>query len=134
MAAPKPKPLSLAIQAEHLRQIIPESRYLIESSELRWWGNIIPSPLSQSYRIKLTYKLTDKPKVHVLSPKLIIPEGKKLPHIWSADNLCLYFPDQKEWNCRKVLAHSVLPWTSEWLFFYEIWLATGEWVGGGTIH
>lgn len=134
MAAPKPKPLSLAIQAEHLRQIMPESRYLIEASELRWWGSLLPSPLSQSYRVKLTYRLTDKPKVHILSPQLIIPPGRKLPHIWSEDNLCLYFPDHKEWHLGKTLAHTVLPWASEWLFFYEIWLATGEWVGGGTTH
>lgn len=88
MAAPKPKPLSLATQAEHLRQIMPESHYF-ESSELRWWSSLLPSPLSQSYRVKLTYQLTDKPKVHILSPQLSIPPGKKLPHIWSEDNLCL---------------------------------------------
>lgn len=22
-------------------------------------------------------------------------------------------------------------WASEWLFFYEVWLATGTWLGGG---
>lgn len=26
---------------------------------------------------------------------------------------------------------TIIPWTSEWLFNYEVWLATGEWRGGG---
>jgi hypothetical protein len=30
------------------------------------------------------------------------------------------------------LADTVVPWTSEWLFFYEVWHATGLWLGGGT--
>jgi hypothetical protein len=31
-----------------------------------------------------------------------------------------------------LLAYTVVPWTSEWLVFYELWLITGEWLGGGT--
>jgi hypothetical protein len=30
------------------------------------------------------------------------------------------------------LAMTVIPWISEWLYFYELWLVTGEWLGGGT--
>lgn len=26
---------------------------------------------------------------------------------------------------------TIVPWTAEWLLNYELWLATGEWVGGG---
>jgi hypothetical protein len=29
------------------------------------------------------------------------------------------------------IADTIIPWTSEWLFFYELWLASGEWHGGG---
>jgi hypothetical protein len=29
------------------------------------------------------------------------------------------------------IADTVLPWTTEWLYHYEIWLITGEWTGGG---
>ena len=31
------------------------------------------------------------------------------------------------------IAKTILPWTSEWLVHYQLWLATGEWHGGG-IH
>ncbi|MDY0295864.1 MAG: hypothetical protein RB296_00975 [Acidobacteriota bacterium] len=32
-----------------------------------------------------------------------------------------------------IIAKTIVPWASEWLIFYELWLATGEWLGGG-IH
>lgn len=30
-----------------------------------------------------------------------------------------------------LLSDKVIPWAIEWLFYYEIWLATGEWQSGG---
>lgn len=36
-----------------------------------------------------------------------------------------------EFNVYKLLADTIIPWTVEWLYFYELWLATGEWLGGG---
>jgi hypothetical protein len=30
-----------------------------------------------------------------------------------------------------LIADSTIPWTAEWLIFYEIWKATGDWHGGG---
>jgi hypothetical protein len=29
------------------------------------------------------------------------------------------------------IADTIVPWTSEWLMYYEIWLATSDWYGGG---
>lgn len=29
------------------------------------------------------------------------------------------------------IANTILPWTSLWLYYYEIWLGTGKWEGGG---
>ena len=31
----------------------------------------------------------------------------------------------------KLISNTIIPWTIEWLYFYELWLATGEWLGGG---
>jgi hypothetical protein len=45
--------------------------------------------------------------------------------------MCLYLPGTGEWSRNKVIANAVVPWAIEWLFFYEIWLSTGEWRGGG---
>ena len=30
-----------------------------------------------------------------------------------------------------LIAETIVPWASEWLFYYEIWKGTGEWYGGG---
>jgi hypothetical protein len=30
------------------------------------------------------------------------------------------------------VADYIIPWISCWLYFYEVWLATGTWIGGGT--
>ena len=49
----------------------------------------------------------------------------------SVDNgrLCLHFPG--EWDPRMLISETIIPWASEWLYFHELWLATGEWHGGG---
>jgi hypothetical protein len=36
-----------------------------------------------------------------------------------------------EWTVGMSIANTIVPWTSEWLAHYEIWLATGDWQGGG---
>ena len=43
--------------------------------------------------------------------------------------LCLHMP--YECNHTAMIADTIIPWTQEWLLHYEIWLATGEWCGGG---
>jgi hypothetical protein len=44
--------------------------------------------------------------------------------------LCLFLGNH-EWHESIPIADTLVPWASEWLFFYELWLATGEWLGEG---
>jgi hypothetical protein len=30
-----------------------------------------------------------------------------------------------------LVALTIIPWAAQWLVCYEIWHATGQWVGGG---
>lgn len=124
---------NIAAQAKYLQAIFKESTINYTSRELIWRGNIKPSPIHDTYSVKLYFKKGNRPKVYVLNPKLIIPTGKELPHVHSEDDLCLYYPNGKEWNEEKFLVKTMLPWASEWLYHYEIWLVTGDWNGGG-IH
>jgi hypothetical protein len=32
------------------------------------------------------------------------------------------------------ISASVVGWLAHWLHYYEIWYATGEWLGGGIDH
>ena len=59
-----------------------------------------------------------------------------IPHTFEGDqpdtdDPCLYLPGSGEWSSDKKLALTFVPWLSLWLFFYESWLVTGEWQGGG---
>jgi hypothetical protein len=54
--------------------------------------------------------------------------------MYSQKYLCLHFPKNKEWTPRMPIAKTIVPWISDWLFYYESWLVTGEWLGGGIEH
>lgn len=105
---------------------------------LIWETDVVPTPNSSTYRIRIDYTLDNAPKVYVVSPKkLKFASGHdKLPHVYStpAQQICLFFQGFKEWQPSKFLARTIVPWASEWLMFYEIWLITGEWLGGGIDH
>lgn len=131
--SPKLKVLNLAVQQFLLKKQFPYSECRISRSELTWLGTLLPTPISSCYRVQLSYKLNGSPKVEVISPSLERREGKKPPHLYRGDRLCLYLPRIGEWNKNMLLSETIIPWTSEWLLHYEIWLATGEWCGGG-IH
>ena len=134
--AQKTKPLPIQVQARNIEHIFTDSKVdTMRDYLLTWTHSISPSPLGDVYRVKLIYHLGKPPKIYVLHPKpLPLANGKKkLPHCYDQkeQRLCLYYPDGTEWDKTKLLATTVIPWTYEWLYHYEIWLGTGEWTGGG---
>lgn len=99
---------------------------------LVWEGELTPTPLSSTYAVKLRYSLKESPTVRVLSPALKIRGGEEeIPHLYPDGSLCLYYGKEQEWKRTQFLADTILPWASEYLAHYELWLATGEWLGGG---
>ena len=96
-----------------------------------------PTPLSQEYVLKIRFekKTIESFEVFVLSPKPLKKAAgqQKLPHVYNQNSqkLCLCLPAKKEWVPSMLLATSVVHWAIEWLYFYEMWLCTGEWLGGG---
>lgn len=36
-----------------------------------------------------------------------------------------------EWTSEMPLAETIIPWASLWLFYFEDWLVTNGWKGGG---
>ncbi|WP_301928383.1 hypothetical protein [Ferruginibacter sp.] len=103
--------------------------------QLSWTHTISPSPLGADYKIKLVYHLTEAPKMYVVEPKpLALATGKmRLEHCYDQklQRLCLYYPMEYEWRDTMLLTQTIIPWTYDWLYHYEIWLVTGEWTGGG---
>ena len=105
---------------------------------LVWETDVVPTAHSSSYRIRIDYTLDDAPKMYVVRPeKLRLATGQdKLPHVFSTpeQQICLFYPGFKEWLPSNLLARTIVPWASEWLMFYELWLITGEWLVGGIDH
>lgn len=113
-----------------------------------WQGRI--QPVQQYYTVRIAYRvplaieaftlLSIQPRAQVLDPVLERHpdyEDGPIPHVYvNRDEprlpyLCLFDPYAREWTPGDLLAETTLPWTARYLFFYEGWLATRKWRGGG---
>jgi hypothetical protein len=120
---------NVALHGFGLKGAFPQSSVTLRGGKLTWIGEVRPTKLSAKYTVRIKYPGQGRPVITVLSPRLSMPEGKPLPHVYPGDELCLYFPGQ--WTESMSMATTIVPWTSEWLLHYEIWRATGAWTGGG---
>jgi hypothetical protein len=101
-------------------------------SGLVWFGSITPSEHGDTYEVVLVYRVGRSPLVYVARPRLQRVNGHLPPHIYPLagwNTLCLYIP--LEWTPSDHYLSDLLPWISQWLFFYEVWVATGTWKGKG---
>jgi hypothetical protein len=127
------KILSIREQHARIQFTCPTFQSRIEKGALVAVGDVQPTSRSVVYKVRIEYRAGDAPDITVLSPKLVPrEEGGRLPHVYPGDKLCLYTPYTGEWAPDMSLPHTFVPWISEWLFYYELWHATGEWLGGGT--
>ncbi len=120
-----------------LKHTYPNSIGEIRRGKMTWSCDITPSALSDTYRLKITYSLGQSPKAYIISPKpLPLAEGaQRLPHTYDYSNgkqqLCLYYPGSGEWKSSMVIANTMVHWAVQWMYYYEVWLITGIWIGGG---
>ena len=135
MGLPKKPKLTLAQHAAVLRAMYPNSKTSINKGLLTWSATIQPMALARLYRVELQYRLSEHPKIRVLEPNLReLSGGRRIEHLYSQEDqeLCVYYPDGREWHAGKSLANTVVLWAHEWLVHFEAWLFTGHWDGGGT--
>jgi hypothetical protein len=142
-------PLSVGEQDRKLRASFPELRLTLDADWIGVWEGPL-KPISQTYRVRIRYFRRrqfgewwlENPyiSVTVLYPPLGIDPrstGEKVPHVYRLGYrpefpaLCLYDPGQYQWNPDEYIADKIVPWAIKWLWHYELWLATGEWHGGG---
>ncbi len=86
-----------------------------------------PTSESATYEIRIDYAPTTSPKVFVLSPALV----GNAPHVYKRGYLCLYW---HEYENSMGFGDTIVPWTAEWLYFYELWQVTGEWLAPESPH
>lgn len=122
------------MQSQHLKKLFPDSIVNIKPNKLVWVGDVTPTPLSETYTLKIEFALGDKPRVVVLKPKLVKRPNEKLPHVFTGNELCLYRSKYNEWNSSMLITATILPWSILWLLYYEIWFVTGFWSGSKAEH
>ena len=127
----------LTLPQQHL--FLTRNRDLVEGAgeltptELTWRFDVRPGPLSRTYAVRLRYGIGSSPDMFVDRPGLRSLSGDRCPpHLYhDPDRLCLYMPGIGEWDPTKRLDQTVVPWTYLWLEYFEDWLATDVWRGGG---
>jgi hypothetical protein len=93
-----------------------------------------PTAASRLYAVRIAYRTGQMPQVFVLDPPLQSRDGSAaIPHMYdrAKGQICLHLPE--EWDPSMRITETIIPWTSEWLFHYELWRAGGEWLGGGHV-
>ena len=126
------KVLGLGEQLAYLRLWWPEFRSRVRNGALVSVGKLCPSNLSTTYTVRVSQQGGASPEVRVLDPKLRCREDQeKIPHMYGQERLCLYLPGSGQWKPEDPIAVTIIPWASLWLYFYELWHATGKWRGGG---
>lgn len=113
-------------------------RFPVEKEE--WKKGIVsvrlslqPTENSVTYTVVLISRIGRRHvEIFVVNPKIEkYTKGKRTPHLYPNGSLCLYYPRDCEWDYNDDWSDTLIPWTSLWLYYYEIWLETGKWVGGG---
>lgn len=122
-------------RANEVQRLFPNSQVRCKCGKMEIILILKPTDVSIDYKIKLVAQQGHKSvDVFVEEPRIdLYEDGKKVPHLYSNGSLCLYYPEYREWDYRDSWAETLIPWTSLWLFYYEIWKDTGSWLGGG-IH
>lgn len=126
--------IPLGLQYQNMKKAYSAWNCTLKRGALTCSGFIQPLDMSESYKIQIRYIRDEKPKITVLKPELVLElNGFKIPHYYDDGYLCVFYPYDKEWTPAMMLSETIIPWISSWLYFYEVWLATESWEGGG-IH
>ncbi|RWB71518.1 MAG: hypothetical protein EOQ50_21625 [Mesorhizobium sp.] len=129
------KPLTAAQQFINLRSNpVSQGTGRLRGGVITWRYSASPSPLSRAYGIRIDFKQGGVPGIFVEAPDLHVLAGeRRIPHLYqqTPPRLCLYLPRIFEWQSWMRLDLTIVPWTALWLFYFEEWLVSDDWKGGG---
>ena len=103
-------------RARFRSQILPRRR-----ERLLWSGTLTPAEYTATYELLIDHQIGKPPLVYVARPGLRLVDGQGLPHVYALNTLCLFLGN-REWHESIPIADTLVPWTSQWLLFYELWL------------
>lgn len=141
--------LSVDEQDGVIRRVFPDFELTAKAGWIGVWEGPV-KPAGKIYRIRIVYFrrtifdgwTLENPyvSVYVIDPPVgveAIKAEKLLPHIYWNDrnpewpSLCLWDPKEMSWTPEESIAATIIPWTSEWLLFFEYWQITGKFRGPG---
>ena len=129
------KPLTAAQQFVNLRgNPVCRGCGVLRVRRLTWRYAATPLPLSRVYDIRIEFEEGGRPEIFVDGPDLhVLSGGRHVPHLYrqKPPKLCLYLPKAYEWQSWMRLDQTVVPWATLWLFYFEEWLGSDDWKGGG---
>lgn len=129
------KDKTIAEQASSIKVKYKDYTVSFTHLSLKVSGTIQPTSRSLSYSFELKYSILRgkaKPEIRILTPLLEKNyKDDEIPHLYSNGTLCLYRPKYNEFRKSDFIADTIIPWTSLWLYHYEGWHMTGDWMGGG---
>lgn len=114
-----------------------ESRFIGPGAEA-WVGPLRSFQQDYTVYVSWLYQAGFPPHVFVLKPEIKPRSGGEfadIPHLIYNEQepklsaLCLFDPDQGEWDKTMLIADTIIPWASEWLHDYELWHYDGVWRG-----
>jgi len=94
-------------------------------------GTLKPTDECDEYKVRIEYVPGMQPRVYVKSHEL---ENIAEIHLYSEGFLCLFDPSETKWKDTNKLSEYTIPWTVEWILYYELWKITGKWEGQESKH
>ena len=128
--------IPIQTQLRKLVEDYPKSKGTLVKGKGLWYFTIKPTPKSEEYKLRISFTHGVYPVIEVVKPNNLVREMKDADfnHIYRDSKhgkqmLCLYA--EGEWTPQKFISRTIVPWAAEWCYFYEVWLDTGKWLGGG---
>lgn len=119
------------------------SHYFVPNGYFTVSTSIQATPQSESRLVQFRCEKRTM-QVYVFGLGLSKENIQQIPHIFKSSSsiiedkarICLYYNygQQREFVFGDSLKKTIIPWTKEWLYFYDLYQITGQWYGGGHPH
>ena len=126
----KKKKANPLVQIGAMKSKFSQFQHKQKDGNIIFTGNLFIKSELPIYNVSIEYRGNLRPVVKVNSPALV----EDSPHLHSDNSLCLYHPNNFKWSSDKLIAKEIMQWTIAWIYFYEYWLQTGEWIGPEASH
>jgi hypothetical protein len=124
---------NFVLQKTFMEKRFPGFRCALHNNFLVCEGEITPSEHCATYTVNVSYKNGGIPTVRIRRPQIPRVSWGRV-HIYREGSLCLYDHREHPWRWNDNLHEKIIPWTAEWLVFYELFLMCGKWLGPEAPH